>query len=384
MIVIEVDQLRTSTRPDVDNLRAMGGSPFLLLFTRSRRQDPYPLYERILAEVPVSDGPDGRVVLARHADCAQLLKEPLLSGDYTKGARYQELLAAGALSPERLAETDRRRLIFRDPTDHTRQLRLAMNALAPPAIEGIHPRVQTLVDELLDRALNGSGDIEFVDDFAFVLPLRILTEMLGMPAEDFPRLEGWLRTILYGRLADLVEQEGAFDLVEIAEPEEQRALANAHSDLLNYLDELIEARRARPGKDMLSKLVTARRSGHTLSTAEINTMCQLLLGAGGVDTTANMLSSGLLTLLRNPAEFDRLRDDLAIVDTTVEEVLRYEAPVQFVARFALEDLEVGGRPLSAGGSVLLLLAAANRDPERFADPQRFDAPSRHCRSASTT
>ncbi len=350
----------------------MDVSPFLLLLTESVRKDPYPLYDRMLAEAPISDGPNGTVVLARHADCARLLHDRRLSSDYTLATRYKELVDAGAFSEEDLAEADGRWLVFRDPPDQTRVRRLVAKSLVPRTIDALRPRVQKLVDEVLDDAVDAAGYIDFVDDFAFELPMRIITELLDVPPEDYAHLSNWLRTISFSLLNDVMEQRGAFDLNEMVPPEDQQALAEAHEGVAAYVLALIEQRRAQPGDDMLSQLIGASRSGDQLTTPEISSMCYLLLGAGGVDTTSNMIANGMLALLRNPTEFDRLRDDLAMVDTAVEEILRYDSPVQFVQRFALEDLELAGRTLRAGRSAILVFAAANRDPKRFTDPQRFD------------
>lgn len=350
----------------------MDVSPFLLLLTNSGRKDPYPLYERMLAEAPISDGPNGMVVLAGHADCARLLRDRRLSNDYTLGARYQQLMDASALSPEEVTQVDQRWLVFRDPPDQTRVRRLVAKSLVPRFIDALRPRVQELVDEVLEDAVDTDGNLDFVDDFAFALPMRVITELLGVPQEDCALLHDWCRTISFSQLTDVVEQRGAFDPNEILPAEEQQALAEAQEGFNAYLDALIDQRRAQPGDDMLSQLITNRLRSDELSTPEVRGLCQLLLGAGGVDTTSNMIASGMLSLLRNPTEFDRLREDLSMVDTAVEEILRYEPPVQFVQRFALEDLDVAGRTLRAGRSVILLFAAANRDPKRFIEPQRFD------------
>ncbi len=349
-------------------------SPFLLLLTRSVRQDPYPLFARMLAEAPISDGPNGMVVLVSHADCARLLRDRRLSNDYTLGTRFQQLIEADAVSAEEQAKVDDRWLIFRDPPDQTRVRRLVAKSLVPHTIEGLRPRVRELVDEVLDDAVDSSGKIDFVDDFAFTLPLRIVTEFLGVPPEDYAQVEGWCRTISFSQLTDIVEQHGAFDPNKILPADELRALTDAQTALNAYLEELIAARQAHPRDDMLSHMVTARlsSSGDQLTTSDIKGMCQLLVGAGGVDTTSNMISSGMLALLRNPTEFDRLRDDLTLAIPAVEEILRYEPPVQFAQRFILEDLELAGRTLQRGQMVMLLFAAANRDPKRFPDPQRFD------------
>lgn len=350
----------------------MDVSPFLLLLTKAVRQDPYPLYERLLAEAPTSDGPKGMVVLASYADCDRFVRDPRLSSDYTNGTRFRELAASGALDAVRLAEASQRRLLFLDPPEHTRQLRLVKKAFVPQVVEGVRPRVRTIVDELLDRAASRGGDMEFVDDFAFALPMQIISDLLGVAPQDYSKVRSWSRTISFSNLTDVMEQVGAFNASDILPPEEHRALADAETGLATFLDELIADRRTNLGDDMLSRMISADHAGDRLSTAEIRTMCQLLLGAAGVETISNMIASGMLTLLRNPAELDRLRDDLTLVDTAVEEVLRHEPPVQFVQRFALEDLEVCGHTVHAGDTVTLLLAAANRDPERFADPQRFD------------
>lgn len=149
------------------------------------QQNPYPLYERLLSEAPVSDGPNGMVVLASYADCSALLRDARLSNDYTNGAPWQELLTGGALSERELADSEQRWLVLGDPPDQTRVRRLVAKAFLPKSVEALRPLVQALTDEVLEEALGRGGDIEFVEDFAYALPVRILTELLGVPRADY-------------------------------------------------------------------------------------------------------------------------------------------------------------------------------------------------------
>ncbi len=343
-----------------------------MLLTPARRQDPYPLYEQILAEAPISDGPNGMVVVARYADCARLLRDSSLSSDYTNGARYQQLLASDGLDSQRLAEAERRWLAFRDPPEHTRQLRLVMKALVPRLVEAQRRFAQRLVDELLDQALGEGTEMDLVEDLALALPMRVISGLLGVPTEDYTGVYEWSRTIARRQQADVMEQSGAFDPLDALAVEEQTALLEAHAALIAYFDELIAARRMRLGEDLVSRLIAAEDSGDRLTTPDINSICQLMIGGAGVETTVNLIANGMLALLRNQDELDRLRNDPTLIGTAVDEVLRYDSPVQYVQRFALADVDVCGRTVQPGQSVILLLAAANRDPERFVDANRFD------------
>lgn len=333
-----------------------GTALFLQLLDPAVRADPYPVYHRILEESPVSSGPLGAVVLARYTDCATVLRDTRASTDQRHSPTYQPMVATGDEPP----------FLFLDPPDHTRLRRLASKAFTPRVVETLRPTVQRWVDELIDRAAEDHR-IELIADLAYPLPVRVICQMLGVPAEDHPRFRAWARDL-----------ERSLDPVETLTADELDRMVHALEGLTAYFDELIARRRVElrrdagaVGDDLLSALIAVEEQGDQLTTAELNATCRLLLIAGHV-TTVNLIANGMLALLRHPDQLKRLRADRSLAGTAVEEVLRYDPPVQFGGRVAREPLEVGGVAISRGQRIVLLLAAAQRDPARFADPQRFD------------
>lgn len=341
---------------------------FLQLLDPSVRADPYPVYRRILEECPVSLGPLGTVVLARYADCAAVLRDARASTDMRHLADYQAMVASGELQPVDQARFERPSFLFLDPPDHTRLRRLVSKAFSPRVVEALRVTVQQWVDELIDRVA-GNGRIELVADLAYPLPVRVICQMLGIPAEDHQRFRGWSRDLARG-----------LDPIEALSADEQERMLSALGALTKYFDELIARRRAElrggeagasAGDDLLSALIAVEERGEQLTTEELNATCRLLLPAGH-ETTVNLIANGMLALLRHPNLLERLRVDRTLAGAVVEEVLRYDPPVQFAGRITREPLEVGDTVIDRGQRIILLLAAAQRDPARFADPQRFD------------
>lgn len=340
---------------------------FLQLFEPAARADPYPVCRRILEECPVFEGPFGAIVLSRYADCWAVLRDPRASTDQRHSTTYQNAVASGELHPVAEAPFEQPSFLFLDPPDHTRLRRLVSKAFTPRVVEALRPTVQRWVDELIDRAA-ANHRIELIADLAFPLPVRVICQMLGVPAEDQPKFRAWSRDL-----------ERGLDPVETLSADEQDRMVSALEALTAYFDGLIDRRRAElrrgSGKpatdDLLSALIAVEEQGDQLTTAELNATCRLLLLAGHV-TTVNLIANGMLALLRHPDQLERLRTDRSLVESAVEEVLRYDPPVQFAGRVAREPLDVGGVTISRGERIVLLLAAAQRDPARFADPHRFD------------
>lgn len=316
-------------------------------------EDPYPLYHRLRAEDPVHQTPAGMWVLSRYDDVALLLRDPRF------GRRgFQELIAA------RFGRAGLgRSMLLQDPPDHTRLRALVNKAFTPRVIEGLRGQIQQMVDGLLD-AVASRGEMELIADLAYPLPASVICEMVGVPAADRDLFRQWSY--------DLAR---SFDAIVFPDPE-VIARANAAGDAIGaYFHDLVAERRRAPRADLLSALIAVEEAGDRLSTEELFATAVLLFLAGH-ETTANLIGNGVLALLRHPAELQRLRQDPAQIESGVEELLRYDSPVQRVSRIANEDAIIGGRSIPKGSLVLTLLGAANRDPAHFSEPDRLDVTRR--------
>jgi cytochrome P450 len=316
--------------------------------------DPYPAYHRLRAADPVHLSPLGLWLLSRYDDCVMVLRDQ----------RFRREGFERVLEPiyGSLAEEDRlpRSMLFRDPPDHTRLRSLVNRAFTPRVVESMRPRIEQIVDRLLDR-VQGSGGMEVIADLAYPLPVTVISEMLGVPEADRDAIRQWSADV--ARSLDAIGLPAAPDLVT-------RGRAGRRA-LGEYFRSLIPERRRRPRSDLLSRLIAVGEHGDKLSEGELLATCVLLYIAGH-ETTVNLIGNGLLALLRHPAELSRLRGDPGLIPSAVEELLRYDGPVQRTARIAGADLEIDGRRIAKGSMVVILLGAANRDPAQFPDPDRLD------------
>jgi cytochrome P450 len=261
------------------------------------------------------------------------------------------------------------RMVFTDPPQHTRLRRLTCTAFTPHVIEGMRDHIQAVVDGFLDRAQE-QGRMDLIADLAFPLPATIIAELLGVPPADRDRLKQW---------------SDAFILIISSDPHAipvavfERA-ARAADELTAYFRAIVDQRRAAPRHDLLTMLEQAQEAdGSRLSDDELFATANILMVAGH-ETTTNLIGNGTLALLRHPDQLQKLRDDPSLLPSAVEELLRYDSPVQAVYRVAAEDLELAGRQVRKGQVVHLVLGAANRDPAHFPDPDRLDvtrSPGRH-------
>lgn len=330
-------------------------------FDPGTRRDPYPLYQRIVEENPVYKLPIGVWVFARHADCTAVLRDPRSSSDQRNSSFYQQdpAMQERVVREREVLGVDRP-FLFMDPPDHSRLRGLVQKAFTPRVVEALRPRAQQVVDGLLDAAAE-KGQIEVVEEFAYPVPIALISEMLGVPADDAERFKDWSR-----ELASSLDPE-------ILTPDDVLARRfEVMRSFAEYFHDLIDERRSSPRDDLLSALVHAEEQGDRLTEPELLSTLILLLVAGH-ETTVNLIANGVLALLRNPVELARLRADPdGLARSTVEEVLRYDPPVQLDGRTALEDMEVGGVTIEKGEQSMLLLGAANRDPAVFDEPSRFD------------
>jgi cytochrome P450 len=322
------------------------------------KANPYPFYRSIFDRGPIIETTFGDFLLTRHADCFNVLRDARFSSndEHKPGfAQVGELIRQ--LGYEDLLGLMTRIMLFADPPDHTRLRRLVSKAFTPKAIEAMRPRIAALVDGILDDA-DARGEIEVVDDLAFKLPVTVISEMLGVPHEDHDQL----RSYTQAAVAALDPSDNVAELLPAADG--LRAMRA-------YFDTLVATRRSDLGDDLLSAMIAAEDEGDRLSHDELLDTT-LLLFAAGHETTVNLISGGLLNLLQHPAEHERLVADPTLIDTAVEEMLRIGPPVQFTARTCTVDVEVAGKALPKGSEIIVMIAAANRDPSVFTDPAAFD------------
>jgi cytochrome P450 len=326
-----------------------------LVATPEGRADPYPRYARLRANAPVHRSDFGFWALTRYEDCQQVLRHPGVGKDFTGAA------SAIGLSEEQQAQQaqfreNRSNMLVADPPDHTRLRGLAARAFTPRTVESLRPGVVAMVDGLIDAF--GAGDVDVMEALAFPLPVTVIGEMLGVPAGDREQLRPLVRAVT-----------AVLELV--VTPEALTAATAANGTLVSYFGELVAERRARPQDDLLTRLIQAEDEGDKLSEWELISTA-ILLFAAGFETTTNLIGNAMLALLHNPGQLERLRADRSLLRPAVEEILRYDSPVQIAVRTAYENLDVDGHRIGSGSVILALLGAANRDPARFSDPERFD------------
>ncbi|RLC56648.1 MAG: cytochrome P450, partial [Chloroflexi bacterium] len=321
------------------------------------RENPSPVYGRLLREDPVHITPFGVKAFSRLTDCTAILRD---HKHFSSDDRNSAAAAERNRPSDSLISEEDRPFLFMDPPDHTRLRRLVSQAFTPRALESMRPRIQQLVDELLD-AIEGKDEMDAIADLAYPLPVSVICEMLGVPREDEPQFRVWSRILASSLDPDI-------SVTPEALKERERAIFESRE----YFRELIARRGDDRPPDILSALLTAEEEGDRLSERELLSTCTMILIAGH-ETTVNLIGNGILQLLRHPdqlAKFQERPEELA--PHAVEEVLRFDPPVQFDGRICIQQTEVGGVTLSPGEFAMTLLGAANRDPEHFEDPDTFD------------
>ena len=322
------------------------------------RDDPYPTYRALREADPVHRSPFmGMWVLTRYKEAGFVLRDPRMSADRTRWEGFQ---ASGG-------PAIMRSMLSSDPPDHTRLRTLVNKAFTPRVVESLRPQLEAIVDEALTTAAR-QGGLELIDELAYPLPVTVIADMLGVPPHDWPRFRQWSSALVAG-----------LDPVPVFEAERTAAFLAAREALSGYLKGVVAERRRDMRDDLISRLIAVEEQGDVLSEQELITMLNLLLVAGH-ETTVNLLGNGLLALLRNPEQLALLRERPELIEGAVEELLRWDSPVQLTGRVALTELELDGHEVRPGEMLLILLGAANRDPEQFQDPDRLDlarSPNQH-------
>jgi cytochrome P450 len=321
-------------------------------FDPSFVDDPYPHWQLLREHAPVHQTAIGFWVLTRYDDVLRFVRDPTLSVE-DRNARPGPLeeLAREVLGDD-YADDGAHAMLNLDPPDHTRLRKLVSKAFTPRVIERLRPRIQQIVDEALDR-VEPAGEMELIGDLAFPLPFAVISEMLGMPEADSAQLREWSGTLVRS-------------LEPLVDPDLIRAIADAGDRMHDFTADAIAWKRRQPGDDLLSALIAAEEGGDVLSDDELIDQVMLLYIAGH-ETTVNLIGNGTLALLRERTQLGRLRADPSLDANAVEELLRYDPPVQMTRRITLHDVEIGGQTIEAGTFVVCVLASANRDRGKWGD-----------------
>ncbi|WP_405407375.1 cytochrome P450 [Streptomyces decoyicus] len=323
--------------------------------------DPYPLYARWRTRTPIARIDDQLMVLSRYEDCAAVLRDGRFGHAEADDPRFTGERVRPA-SKVLVDDNGRpvRGFLSLNPPDHTRMRGLVSQAFTRRRVDRLAPRIEELATELFTGLESAEGPVDLIEDLASPLPVAVISELLGVPTADRHRMLKWSHAVARALVPDFLLPPGA------AQEE-----AQAWREFTDYLRELAAERRRAPGDDLLSALVAVHDDGDALSENELLATCTLLLIAGH-ETTVNLIGNGTLALLRHPDQLARLRSDPDLIEPGVEELLRYDSPVQLIARFALQDADVAEVPVTRGTTLLLLAGAANRDPDAYDHPDRLD------------
>jgi len=322
--------------------------------------DPYSVYERLRNEAPVHwCEPWGQWVITRFADVLAVNKDPKRFSSAGWETRFLSQLPLDASSlPHMRRHYSTRVLSMTDPPEHTRLRRLVVRSFTPRVLEAMRPSVEAIVEDLLER-LDGARRIDAIAQFAYPLPAIVIANMLGAPTDAREQFMRWSRDVV--------------NFVGTGHPDADRARRTEQTlrEFREFLMPIIRERQENPREDLISVLASADTDGERLTDDELVSTCIVLLFAGH-ETTANLIGNGLLALLRHPDQLALLRSQPDLTCTAVEEMLRYDSPVQRNRRLATEDVEIAGQRIRRGDAVLVFLGSANRDPERFSDPDALD------------
>lgn len=329
--------------------------------------NPYPLYQQLRDQAPVHWSPGfNNWLITRYSDVVSGARDPRLSSDRMAkiASKLPESVREEVLPLVRMSEAS---LAFCDPPDHTRRRGLVNRAFAPRVAESMRPRIQAIVDELLDK-VQDSKRFDLISDFGFPLPAIVIAEAVGVPPEDRSRFKEWSN--------NMVAFAGNLFL-----PDRAVVAQRSQLEFREYVNDIVAQRRLDPKDDLISSLIAIEEEGDVLNEDEMMALVISFL-VGGHETTTNLIGNGVLALLRHPDQMQKLRDNPSLIETAVEELLRYDSPVQRTNRVATEDMEVGGKVIRKGEFVLLMAGAANRDPAQFPDPDRLDITRQNNRHVS--
>jgi cytochrome P450 len=323
------------------------------LFLPQNRADPYGPARLLRAAGPLHPTPLGLFLVTRYADCAAVLQNTAWS-HANEAAQLHPSVSAGEAAEELPTS-----FLWMDPPDHTRLRVLVSKAFVPQIVSRLRPRIEQLAEQLVDAALD-AGEFDLIDQMAYPLPLTIVCELVGVPAEAHRRVQQWSQALARG-----------FDPDPLMTPEAQAARSDAAHGFMGYFRGLIDERRRRPADDLLSALAVVEDRGDVLSETELLATCVTTVVAGH-ETTVNLVGSGLLALMRHPDQWQLLRARPELIPAAVDELLRYEPPVQMTTRSATAEMTVAGRTFAPGEGVVVLVNSANRDERVFTDPERLD------------
>ncbi len=339
----------------------VSGSAKKTVFTDEILQDPYPTYARLHEAGPlhyVDVGSKWAVwSVFSHSECSSIAKDPRLSAKRAK----QMLLPLPLSRQKEFSELARMLglwLIFMDPPEHTRLRKLLNKGFSPAAVEGLRSQAEAIVDQMLKPLQHGS-EVDLMSIFANPMPVRIISELLGVPQAQ------------HGTFVDASRAIAVFRGNPNRTVEEARAAQDALIELTEFFRKTVAERRHNKGSDLISLLIDIEEEGEVLTEEELYAQCIALLFAGH-ETTRNLIGNGIYTLLQNPQQLEELREKPDLIRSAVEELLRFESPVQFTARVLKEDIEVCGQHIPKGWSILCMLGAANRDPKQFKEPNQLN------------
>jgi hypothetical protein len=319
--------------------------------------NPYPLYRQLRERDPVHWDPYLHAwIVTRYEDIITVLTR--YSAERTPTPEYFQALGTPQVTP--IARVMVKQMLFRDAPAHTRLRKLAGPAFMPARVRSLRDHIQAIATKLIDDIIaRGSGQLDLLADFAEPLPAIVTAEMLGVPVEDHNKLKNWSVTF--------AEMLGNFQ----HNPDRMAGVLSAVENLTAYFQEAIRRQKADPHEGLVHTLLTTEIDGDRLSEEEVIANCIVTM-VGGLETTTNLIGNGMLTLMRNPHHLARLRADSAIMPAAVEELLRYESPSQHTARLAPDDVALGGKQIRKRQAVIAVMAAGNRDPQRFPDPDQLD------------
>ncbi len=326
---------------------------FIEAMSPAAREDPYPHYEAYRGTEPLMRAADTIWFCLSHPDVAAMLRNPVLSSNETRATTEV------GINEQSVVRTQS--LLFMDPPDHTRLRGLVSRAFTPRRVHGLRITVEEMCAELIDQITERGGEpFDLIDHLAYPLPVQVICSLLGVPAQDESVFTRWSRAL-----------SRTIDPSVLRSAEDDRAIEEAEAGLHDYLTELLAARRASPADDLISDLLAVQDGGDRISPAEVVSLAMLLLVAGH-ETTVNLIGNGTLALLSNPGQLDLLVESPELVSGAVEELLRFDSPVQISQRVVTEDMDLAGRKVRAGDEIVLMLGAANRDPVVFTDASKLD------------